>query len=191
MIVRLLLLAWPLLAIEPAADIDGQILAIRRIHVERLTGGDTAGQLRDMIIAALQRTGNYVLTENPDRADAYLRGSAEDLVFTDVFQTSDGIQMRSSMGLGTGSYSARSNGRTSVSASASLGENESTRIAERKHEAVASVRLVGKSGDILWSATKESQGAKFKGASADVADKITRQLLEDLAMIRKKRATAN
>ena len=61
-----------------------------------------------------------------------------------------------------------------------VGEQESTRIAERKHEATAAVRLVSKDGDVLWSTTQESLGAKFRGASADVADKITRQLLQRL-----------
>ena len=44
-----------------------------------------------------------------------------------------------------------------------VGQNESTRIAERKHEAVASVRLVNKDGDVIWSTTQESLGAKFRG----------------------------
>jgi len=42
------------------------------------------------------------------------------------------------------------------------------------------VRLVNKEGDLIWATTQESNGAKFRGSSADVADKITRKLLEDL-----------
>jgi hypothetical protein len=34
-------------------------------------------------------------------------------------------------------------------------------------------------GDVLWSTTQESAGGKFRGAMADVADKIARQLAED------------
>ena len=60
-----------------------------------------------------------------------------------------------------------------------MGENESTNIHERKHEALATVRLVNKDGDVIWSTTQESNGAKFRGASADVADKITKQLLAE------------
>jgi len=60
-----------------------------------------------------------------------------------------------------------------------VGENESTNIKERKHEALATVRLVNKDGDVIWSTTQESTGAKFRGASADVADKITKQLVAD------------
>ena len=42
------------------------------------------------------------------------------------------------------------------------------------------MRLVSSDGDVIWSTTQESRGAKFKGASADVADKIVKQLLHDL-----------
>jgi len=47
------------------------------------------------------------------------------------------------------------------------------------------VRLVNKDGDVIWSTTQESNGAKFRGASADVADKITRQLVSDCEKVRK------
>jgi hypothetical protein len=32
---------------------------------------------------------------------------------------------------------------------------------------------------VIWSTTQESMGGKFRGSSADVADRITRKLLED------------
>jgi hypothetical protein len=61
----------------------------------------------------------------------------------------------------------------------SIGENDSRRTEERKHEAIATVRLVSKDGDVIWSVTAESLGAKFMGASADVADKIAKHLAAD------------
>jgi hypothetical protein len=136
-----------------------------------------------MIISSLHRTGRFIVTENPDRADAHLRGSAEDLVFTDVFQSSEGVNGRASLSVNTGGYNSRD--RRALSTSAGVGDNESVRIQERKHEAAAAVRLVNKDGDVLWSATKESLGAKFRGASADVAQRITDQLIEDLDKARK------
>lgn len=167
---------------EPAA----QLLKIKRIHVERLGGGETAEQIRDMIISSLQRTGLFLLTDNPERADAFLRGSAEDLIYTDVYQSSDSVDARGSVTLGTPRTSTgRYTGGRGVSASASAGENESSRIQERKHEAAAAVRLVDKDGDVIWSTIQESRGAKFRGASADVADKITRQLVADYERVRK------
>ena len=86
-----------------------QLLAIKRIHVDKLGGGETAQHVRDMMISSLQRSGLFLLTENPDKADAILRGSAEDLVFTDTFQSSESLNARMSVGIPDGSSAARSN----------------------------------------------------------------------------------
>jgi hypothetical protein len=44
---------------------------------------------------------------------------------------------------------------------------------------------------VIWSTTQESNGAKFRGASADVADKITKQLVTDYDRLRKPAAAKN
>ena len=163
-----------------------RLLEIRRVFVDRLGGGETASQIRDMIIASLQSGKLFVITEKEERADAVLRGSAEDLVFTDVYSSSDSLNARASAGVGSNPDTQASD-RRSRSGSLTVGEQESTRIAERKHEATASVRLVSKDGDVLWSTTQESLGAKFRGASADVADKVTRQLRKDYDVARQAR----
>lgn len=168
------IILWLSLALAAFAQPQKELLNIRRLYVEKLAGGDTAVQFRDMLIAALQASRLFIITENPDRADTVLRGSAEDLVFTDTFASSEGIQARSQIG------STRTSNNYRGGVGFSVGEQESTRIAERKHEAIASVRLVNKDGDVIWSTTQESLGGKFRGASADVATKITRQLVEDL-----------
>jgi hypothetical protein len=133
----------------------------------------------------------FLVTENEERADAFLRGSAEDLIFTETHQSSDSLNVRASASLGTQRQGSTYN--RGPSASVGAGENESMRITERKHEANAAVRIVGREGDVIWSAAKESMGAKFKGASADVADKIVRQLLLDLERAKRMRGsqTAN
>jgi len=179
-ILALLLVAAP----GPEREIEEQnlraLVKIRRVYVDRLNGGETAAQLRDMLISALQNVKLFALTENQEKADAVLRGSAEDLVFTDTFQTSSGINARATIGAGTTSTRTSPSTTTRTPGlSLAVGENESQRIAERKHEATASVRLVTKDGDIIWATTQESLGGKFKGASADVADKIARQLKAD------------
>ena len=165
----------------PVAAEDADLLKVRRIHVDRLNGGDTAAQMRDLLIAALQATKAFVITENPERADAALRGSAEDLVYTDTFQSSEGLDARASLGSNRNSRTGSTRGAIGLS----VGENESVKIAERRHEAMATVRLVNKDGDVIWSTTQESMGAKFRGASADVADKVTKQLITDLERLKK------
>lgn len=154
-----------------------QLLGVRRVYVDRFGGGETAAHIREMVLSSLHSARLFVVTENPDRADAFLRGSAEDLVFTETFASSEGLDARGSFGTGSTRTSDTQGRRTY--ASVGVGQHESTRIAERRHEASAAVRLVNKDGDVIWATTQESLGGKFRGAAADVADKITRQLLAD------------
>lgn len=163
---------------SPEQETLVRILSVRRVYVDRFGGGDTAQQLRDMIISSLLATKLFVITENEARADAFLRGSAEDLIFTDTFSSSESLNARASLSTGTDPDKTSSD-RRSRYGGVTVGESESTRTAERKHEAVASVRLVDKDGDVLWSTTQESRGGKFRGASADVAERIAKQLASD------------
>jgi len=176
---RLVIFLW---AVSCWAQETG-LLAVKRVYVERLEGGAQADQLRDMIIASLHRAGVFAITEDSEKADAVLRGSADDMVFTDVFDTNEGITARASAGMGTrGTGTTRQGGARSA---VSIGDRDSARIQERKHEAAASVRLVNREGDVMWSTTQESLGAKFRSSSADVAERITRQLVADIDKLRK------
>ena len=47
------------------------------------------------------------------------------------------------------------------------------------------MRLVNKDGDVIWSTTQESTGGKFRGASADVADKVVQTLKDDFERARR------
>jgi hypothetical protein len=158
-----------------------QLRVVRKVYVDRITGGETAAQMRDILISSLEGAKLFILTENQERADAILRGAAEDLVFTDQHSFSDSLNARANLGT-TGRTSRSSSG---ASAGLGLGDNESEHSSERRHEALAAVRLVNKEGDVIWSTTQESLGAKFRGASADVADKITARLKEDFERARK------
>jgi len=157
-----------------------QLRTVRRVYVDRLTGGETAAQMRDILISALEGAKLFVLTENQERADAVLRGASEDLVFTDVHSSSDSLNAHANFG--TGRNTGNSRGQYG---GLGVGESEAEHSAERRHEAIAAVRLVNKDGDVIWSTTQESLGAKFRGASADVAEKITAKLREDFERARK------
>ena len=187
-------LIWMMMAAQaapgqPAGTIEEsglrQLLVIRRVYVDRLTGGETAAQMRELLVSSLESTKLFVITENQERADAFLRGGAEDLIFTDTHVSSEGINARANVG--TGRSTRSTNG---ANAGLGVGENESSRSEERRHEAVAAVRLVNKDGDVIWSTTQESQGGKFRRASTDVADRITKKLVEDYERARKLRPAA-
>ena len=164
-----------LLAQEPLAL--GQV---KRVYIDKLTAGEGSEQIRDLLISALAGTGLFVLTENPDRADAFLRGGAEDRVFQETFDFREGVDGRAQLGAGGNS---RTSSRTS--AGVSVGEDESARQTERKHDALAAVRLVDKDGDVIWSTLQQSAGSKFRNASVDVVRKIVEQLKLDVAAARK------
>jgi hypothetical protein len=86
---------------------------------------------------------------------------------------------------GNSRYSSATREGRSFSAGIGAGESESQHSTDRRHEAIAAVRLVNKDGDVIWATTQESLGAKFRGASADVAEKITAKLREDFDRARK------
>src|ERR1700738_704140 len=164
----------------PEEETQDQLTKVRRIFVDTLTGGDSALMIRDLLISKLQSSKLFILTEDEDKADAVLKGAGDDTVFTNLFQSSNNINGHTQLSTG-GSNSNSSNSYGGVS----MGENESHRTEERKHEAIAAVRLVNKDGDVIWSTTQESFGGKFHRASTNVADRITKRLIEDFERARK------
>ncbi len=174
------LLFAPYIEQTPEEEAAQHLSKVRRIYIAILTGGDAALQLRDLLMTSLHNSKQFVITEDEDKADAILKGAGDDDVFTDTFQSSEGInahtQISSGSSEGLRNYANSSSNR---SGGLTIGENDSRRDEQRKHEAIATVRLVSKDGDVIWSATAESMGAKFMGASADVADKIAKRLVTD------------
>ena len=191
-IVSALLFFAPFMDQTPEDEAIQQLSKVRRIYVAVLTGGDAALQIRELLMTYLHNSKQFIITEEEDKADAVLKGAGDDDVFTDTFQSSEGINAHSQIGAssseGLRNYSSSSSSR---SGALTIGENESRRTEERKHEAIATVRLVNKDGDVIWSATAESLGAKFQGASADVADKIAKRLMSDFKAAKLRAANLN
>ena len=168
----------------PATAAASSLPQVRRIYVGELVGAQSYA-LRELIIASIDSTKLFILTDNAERADAVLKGAADDQTFTETLDIQEGISARQNAGKygsGTTSSSAKSAGGYG---GLSISDEQSHHSRERKHEAYASVRLCNKDGDVLWSTTQESLGAKFRGASADVASKIARQLTFDMEKARR------
>src|SRR3954469_10337541 len=77
-----------------------QLLTVKRVFIDHLTGGETAAQMREILMSSLQASKLFVLTENQERADAILKGGAEDLVFSDSHGSSEGVNARMNAGTG-------------------------------------------------------------------------------------------
>ena len=149
-----------------------KLLAVKTLHVEPLQG-EGAGAIRDMLVSAVHKTGLFLITENPDSADAFLRGSAEDLIYQDFERRRESLTAR-----GSSAGSRRETGDSRFnSASFGVGDSESSERRERRHEASAAVRILLPTGEVLWSTTQESNGAKYRGSAHDVAERVA----EDLA----------
>jgi hypothetical protein len=167
---------------EPLSLADQQLKklsGVRRLYVEELVG-EGAHAIRDLLAAAIHSRGLFVLVEDPAIADAYVRGSAEDLIYADYLRYRSGINVR-----GAASSSQRESGESNFgSASFGVGDSEDTDRRERKHEAMAAVRIVLNNGEVVWAAARESSGAKFRGAAADVAHGVADELEAAVAKAR-------
>lgn len=169
-----------------ATPLQAELLSVKRIYVAQLTGGLQADALRELLISSLNATKLFILTDNPERADAVLKGAADDHAFENTFDMQDGISGRVGSGGGSSSFTKSSGSYGGIS----IGDHEARHIRERKHEAYAAVRLCGRDGDVLWATTQESQGGKFRGASADVAGKVARDLTFALERARRTASAA-
>ena len=150
-----------------------KLVSVQTVYVDELNGTDGSVQIRDMIIGSLHRVRLFVITEDQEKADAYLRGTAEDLIYSESLSQRQGLNVR-----GSASRSQRDSGDSKYnSGSFGIGETDSTLRRERKHEAIAAVRLVLRNGEVIWSTVQESAGAKYRGAAADVAEKVAGELV--------------
>ena len=157
---------------SPTSTQGAKLLSVRSIYVDEMHGGTGGQRIRDMIIGSIQRTGLFTITEDKENADAFLRGSADDMVYSDYRRDQEAINVR-----GSSSRSRRDPGDSRFdSGSFGIADKESTLRREHKHEASAAVRLVLRHGEVIWSTTQESSGAKYRGASADVAEKVAKLL---------------
>ena len=78
---------------------------------------------------------------------------------------------------GSASGSRRESGESDYYASSfGVGDTEDASSRQRKHEALAAVRIVLRNGEVVWSTTRESMGARYQGSSAHVAEQVARDL---------------
>ena len=179
-------------------EVADKLLKVRRIFVDSFGDDAVSKQIQAMTVNSLQSSKQFIITENKDRADAILKGTALEKTSQELHAIGEGTSVAGAAGSHSGSMSGSfANGAGSVSGHSSggfvahaAGISDSQASTETINDARVAVRLVSTDGDVLWSSTQESTGAKYKGASADVADKVVKQLLRDLEKLQKK-TTAN
>jgi hypothetical protein len=164
------------------------LLAAKRIYVESF-GDDTESKtFQSMLVDAIGSAKRFIVTENKDKADLLLKGAALEKTAQEMHALGSGTVVATAAGGGSSSISGSSNSAGGMISGSSqsgfraqhIGINDSQASTETVNDARAAVRLVSKDGDVVWSTTQESKGAKYKGATADVAEKIVKQLLHDI-----------
>jgi curli biogenesis system outer membrane secretion channel CsgG len=137
-------------------EIAARLLKVKRIYVESFGDDKESKQLQAMLIDSLVSTKRFIVTENKEKSDATLKGSALQNNSQEVHATAEGTAV----------------GRAAI--------QDSEASVLNVNDAKLAVRLVSVDGDVLWSTTQESKGAKYKGAGADVADQVVKHLMHDI-----------
>jgi curli biogenesis system outer membrane secretion channel CsgG len=169
---------------DPAA-----LLKVKRIYVESFGDDVISRELQSMIVSSLVATKRFKVTENRERADAILKGVA----LEKTSQELHAIGESTSVGGASGGSHAEVNGLSGSSSGGfvarHMGTSDSSVNTETINEARVAIRLVNLDGDVIWTSTQESKGAKYKGSSADVADKCVKQLVRDVEKLESAGAT--
>jgi curli biogenesis system outer membrane secretion channel CsgG len=141
---------------DGATDDPAALLKVKRIYVESFGDDATSKEVQSMIVSSLVETKRFKVTENREHADAILKGVALEKSSQELHAYGESTAVH----------------RGAIS--------DSSAHTETVNEAKVSIRLVDPDGDVIWTSTQESKGAKYKGSSADVADKCIKQLLRDV-----------
>jgi len=162
------------------AELDAKLSKVKRIYVESFGDDEISRTLQAMVINALDQTKRFIVTENKDKADAILKGHSLEKTSQEVHAMGSGTGVAMSGGGGSAHVSPEGGNAHGSFASKAMGIDDSKLSTETVNDARLAVRLVAPDGDVIWSTTQESLGAKFKSASADVAVKVAKQLVRDL-----------
>ena len=157
----------PASQVEPKAVSETETISlpmVKRIFVDTFGDDAFSKEMQSMIVSALVATNKFIVTENRDRADAILRGVATEKTSQELHAYSEGTAV---------------DGRNGAAAI-----RDSSANTETVQEARIAVRLVDPNGDIIWTSTQESKGAKYKGSGADAAEKCVKQLVRDVDKLR-------
>ena len=162
---------------QPGAEpvVSPRLSQIKRVCVQNF-GSDLLGQqVQEIVIAKLFESKQFSLTEDCSRADYVLKGSVTERTSQLSRSESEGF------GVATGASASSRSGSTgsSSSVSGSGSAHESLSSSETKTEAVVTLRIVDREGEIIWATIQESPSGKSKGAVTLAAEQAVRKLLRD------------
>jgi hypothetical protein len=181
----------------PTGDVDAELTAkllkAKRVFIESFGDDAINKSLHAIVIDAFRAGKRFIITENREKADLILKGTALEKTSQELHAIGSATAVAGAAG-GSSSSISGSATRTSSSISGSSSGgfragaakiDDSQASTETINDARLAVRLISPDGDVVWSTAQESRGAKYKGATADVADKVVKQLFRDLDRLTK------
>src|SRR5206468_13090720 len=67
--------AAPAKATVTAPDLEKQLVSVKRIYVDSFGDDTVSKQIQAMVVSGLTENKRFIVTENKERADAFLRGA--------------------------------------------------------------------------------------------------------------------
>lgn len=171
---------------EPPVE---DLLKVKRIYVESFGDDATSKQVHATLIAAISASKRFRITENKEKADAILKGSGTEKSTQEFYAHKEGTAVATGGGGSSGSWVGGSGSFSGDWASHAAAIEDASASTETIDKAKLAVRLVNSDGEVIWSTSQESHNAKYKSATADVAEKVVRQLLRDCEKLEKKAAS--
>jgi curli biogenesis system outer membrane secretion channel CsgG len=162
-------------------DLDEKLLHLKRVFVDSFGDDLISKQIQAMVVSSLTQSKQFIVTENKEKADGILKGSSLEKTSQELHSSSDAT----AAGGSAGGYNSAVGSSHGALVSRAMGISDSNTSTETINDARIAVRLVDSDGDVIWASTQESKGGKYKGAAADVADKVVKQLLRDREKIQK------
>jgi curli biogenesis system outer membrane secretion channel CsgG len=178
-----------------SADDPTALLKVKRIYVDSFGDDIISKELQSMIVSSLVATKRFKVTENREKADAIMKGVALEKTSQELHAYGESTSVGGAAGGGSSSIGG-SGGSFSGSSSGGfvarhMGTSDSAAHTETVDDARIAIRLVSPDGDVIWTTTQESKGAKYKGSSADVADQCVKQLVKDVSKLEAGGGSAN
>jgi len=158
---------------DVTANTQTALLAVKRICVAKLGGDEKfAEQVQEMLISSLFASKRFSVTENCNRADATLKGTAT--------ENKEVVSRLEDEGIGFGRVvgASRTSGAAVAGVAGATGETLASSTVTNSTN--LAVRLVDHEGDVIWATMQESTGSKIRGPAADLADRAVKQLLREL-----------
>jgi curli biogenesis system outer membrane secretion channel CsgG len=164
-------------------SVPADLAKVKRIYVDSFGDDPISKEMQSMIVSALVASKRFTVTENRNRADAVLKGVALEKTSQELHAYGDSTAVGGAAGSQHGEVNAISGSSNGSFVAHHAGISDSSVNTETIDRARVAIRLVNADGDVIWTTTQESKGAKYKGASADAADMCVKQLVRDVAKL--------